>query len=858
MGHYQNEHIYSENMQQTGPGRPQRPPLDNRRLRGARPCIRPQEGEVKSGGKCESSGAQQEEDVPACVICTGPLSIVAVGSCNHKDICARCSLLMRLNYDDIACPFCKTELSQVILTRWKPEGVPDFSELKGRSGTMWRKPAWARGVLVDNQSSSGGSPLSSTVQGITAVACPVCDEVGARPFRSVNLLQAHVKVEHGRSLCSICLSAKRRFPLELEAYSADDLAAHMAAEHPRCDFCNLHMYSGDELYEHMREQHFTCDICQRAGSFLHFTSSDALIGHLRSDHHLCEEAECVGCLIAFATPDELAQHRRERHSRAMPRFNRARARIMPLGLDAFPSRPLPTSPDRDRVQEQSVGRSQRPRSGGRGSSGSAARAGGRGRESAPQPRPAEEPSTSGGMVMIDDDLGMTGDAFPAMGPAASGSRQGSEARRHAQEEQGSEEFPSLQAAAQSASQANGHAPGGSAQTRPPALPSLQKVTVKCACGRRVSHIALPVGTAPKPIRCDAECERVQRSSRLADAFGIGDPGHHVPWVDRQRQAMQDAHYSPELLLYAWHNRAAVEDLERQLADFVADGAKKRASLAAAPKQARHIAHLLAEQYGLATQSFGAEPNRCVQLFKGAHAAVPRQALSRAAAGMPLEDLERAVRAEKGFPVHFTDVAPAADLHRILQRWEGQFVLSGPHADGSAAARFSRPEGAKEVLDALGGGVRGQYRINRAASTPAASAPAAVPQAHAGSTCAASASRPTAGHQSSHTGISSSGHCSSHQRPQPPRPSGTFVVSAKIDPLAIRASDMAFEESPASAKPAKTKPETRLPAGVLPGSILKDGTSKESANGAATVGQDAEAGSHLVAENWEDAADDGQE
>lgn len=78
---------------------------------------------------------------------------------------------------------------------------------------------------------------------------------------------------------------------------------------------------------------------------------------------------------------------------------------------------------------------------------------------------------------------------------------------------------------------------------------------------------------------------------------------------------RDAHYSPELLLYAWHNRAAVEDLERQLADFVADGARKRASLAPAPKQARHIAHLLAEQYGLATQSFGSEPNRHVQLFK---------------------------------------------------------------------------------------------------------------------------------------------------------------------------------------------------------------------------------------------------
>lgn len=53
------------------------------------------------------------------------------------------------------------------------------------------------------------------------------------------------------------------------------------ADHPRCDFCDVHMYSGDELYEHMREQHFTCDICQRRGSYVHFTSADALTGHLR-------------------------------------------------------------------------------------------------------------------------------------------------------------------------------------------------------------------------------------------------------------------------------------------------------------------------------------------------------------------------------------------------------------------------------------------------------------------------------------------------------------------------------------------------------------------------------------------------
>ncbi len=53
---------------------------------------------------------------------------------------------------------------QVILTRWKPDGVPDYNVLQSRSKAMWRKPAWARGVLVDDQSSSGHPLLSSIVQ----------------------------------------------------------------------------------------------------------------------------------------------------------------------------------------------------------------------------------------------------------------------------------------------------------------------------------------------------------------------------------------------------------------------------------------------------------------------------------------------------------------------------------------------------------------------------------------------------------------------------------------------------------------------------------------------------------------------
>lgn len=61
-----------------------------------------------------------------------------------------------------------------------------------------------------------------------------------------------------------------------------------------------------------------------------------------------------------------------------------------------------------------------------------------------------------------------------------------------------------------------------------------KVTVKCACGRRVSHIPVREGQEVEPPRCDAECLRLLRQNRLANAFGVEDPEHHVPWVDRHR------------------------------------------------------------------------------------------------------------------------------------------------------------------------------------------------------------------------------------------------------------------------------------------------------------------------------------
>ena len=78
----------------------------------------------------------------------------------------------------------------------------------------------------------------------------------------------------------------------------------------------------------------------------------------------------------------------------------------------------------------------------------------------------------------------------------------------------------------------GVSPGQPACRRPP----LVACEVRCPCGRRAAHPAVPEGTAAPPLACDAGCERAARQAQLASAFGIERPAEHVPWVDRTRRA----------------------------------------------------------------------------------------------------------------------------------------------------------------------------------------------------------------------------------------------------------------------------------------------------------------------------------
>ena len=156
----------------------------------------------------------------------------------------------------------------------------------------------------------------------------------------------------------------------------------------------------------------------------------------------------------------------------------------------------------------------------------------------------------------------------------------------------------------------------------------------------------------------------------------------------------------------------MKELEAALAGFVADRAAARRSLPPMPREARAVAHALAEQYGLASRGAGQEPARCVELLRTPAAALPRRLLSAVAAGVAPSEVAALLREAEGHPVRVDSIALSCDLGYYLRRWEGGYRLEWEGGE-AAVVRFERPEDRREFLDQVGGGIRGLFRVDRA-------------------------------------------------------------------------------------------------------------------------------------------------
>lgn len=300
-----------------------------------------------------ASGSERRSRGPlfSCVLCAEERAAEAVWPCDHGDVCLECALRMRVIFEDLNCPFCKTFSPDMLVTTARragasaaPKGspLPTFSELKAKGSV----PSEAMRMAFSS------TDLLAVAQDMVSIRCPICVESavssgpshrkddGAPPvvrglravpaFPTFDALGAHLASRHsGRTMCQVCVRQRKVFPWEQRAYLRKALPAHIAhgdpargatpavAPHPHCSLCDQSFLSVDELFAHLEQQHLLCRLCTQPGSDgmrVYLKSRSSLLQHNRGSHFTCTHDTCRGDpMLSFSSESELDTHRLLEH-----------------------------------------------------------------------------------------------------------------------------------------------------------------------------------------------------------------------------------------------------------------------------------------------------------------------------------------------------------------------------------------------------------------------------------------------------------------------------------------------------------------------------------------------------------------
>lgn len=143
---------------------------------------------------------------------------------------------------------------------------------------------------------------------LLAYYCNECNK-DEGPFYSKRDLTTHVRKEHEKQFCNICLDNLKLFPQEFKMYSKKELVRHRREGdidekshrgHPECRFCEDRFYDNDALLVHLRKNHFWCHFCEHDGKQDYFNLYRDLRRHFIAEHYLCVEGMAFSyCQICY-------------------------------------------------------------------------------------------------------------------------------------------------------------------------------------------------------------------------------------------------------------------------------------------------------------------------------------------------------------------------------------------------------------------------------------------------------------------------------------------------------------------------------------------------------------------------------
>lgn len=246
------------------------------------------------------------EDAEICFICAEPVALFSVPPCNHR-ICHICSMRLRALWKKRDCTFCKGEATSVIFTPSATRNYGDFSpaELPYRDDKL--------SISFERE-----KDYDDTIA-MLRFNCPLerCEVMSA----GWSDLKSHVKRDHSRLLCDLCIKHKKIFSHEHNVYTAASLQGHLSAEHRYCEYCRQHFYSDDELWVHMRDRHEQCHICKSRSEeerWRYYKDYRMLEQHFQEEHYLCPAAECLAQkFVVFENQMEFQVHQVQEHGKML-------------------------------------------------------------------------------------------------------------------------------------------------------------------------------------------------------------------------------------------------------------------------------------------------------------------------------------------------------------------------------------------------------------------------------------------------------------------------------------------------------------------------------------------------------------
>lgn len=215
----------------------------------------------------------QEDKI--CLVCSTEQSFYTFTKCNHNQVCLHCTYKIRTFYSDKKCPLCAL-VNDIVIIYEKNKENEDLNYALINQEECYKDQDYETNGILYNDISAKEEILEQT-----SFKCPVssCNE---NVFEELKNLVFHVKKQHKRYYCEVCLKDGKRFLADSILYNYDDLQKHykygeydehwniMAPIHPECQYCKIKFYSEDILMQHVLKDHFECALCKTQTNFVVF------------------------------------------------------------------------------------------------------------------------------------------------------------------------------------------------------------------------------------------------------------------------------------------------------------------------------------------------------------------------------------------------------------------------------------------------------------------------------------------------------------------------------------------------------------------------------------------------------------